>query len=84
MQGSLAQEASRKVQASFLPDLLYSRPAVPFKQAPPDESSGAFVGSVNTGMTDDSPALIVEGEFQGGSSCFLCAWSRRKALKSST
>jgi hypothetical protein len=34
-------------------------------QAPPDESPGAFVGSVSTGMTDDSPAHNVEGEFQG-------------------
>ena len=34
-------------------------------QPPPDESPGAFVGSVSTGMTDDAPALIVEEEFQG-------------------
>ena len=32
---SLAQEANRKAQNSSLPDLLCSRPAVPFMRAPP-------------------------------------------------
>jgi hypothetical protein len=38
---SLVKEAARKVQDSSFPDLLCSRPAVPFMQAPSDESPGA-------------------------------------------
>jgi hypothetical protein len=41
-QGSLAQEANCKAQASSLPDLLCLRPAVPFMQTPLDENPGAF------------------------------------------
>jgi hypothetical protein len=39
-QRSFAQQATRKVQDSFLPDSLCSQPAVPFMQAPSDEKSG--------------------------------------------
>jgi hypothetical protein len=47
---SLVQEAARKVQDSSLPDLLCSRPAVPFMQPPLDEESGLF-GSITMGMS---------------------------------
>src|SRR5207253_783737 len=39
-QNSLAQEANCKAQNSSLPDLLCSRPAVPFMQTPPEDHSG--------------------------------------------
>jgi hypothetical protein len=75
-QGSLVQEATRKVQDSSLPDLLCSRPAVPFMQLVWHASNVPFAA----GSGDPRRALNFAFHCQKTSRAAYHLWAKRRQL----